>query len=94
MRWTIPVLCGLLVTGAAAADEPTHAPGQESHTLKERLGDKASDEQRVDNCGVPPEKRGTKPRPDCAPRESTASAGSSQESERPGGKAPPAAPVR
>jgi hypothetical protein len=33
-------------------------------TLKERLGDKASDEQRVDNCKVPPERRGTKVRPD------------------------------
>jgi hypothetical protein len=27
-------------------------------TGKERLGDKASDEQRVDNCKVPPERRG------------------------------------
>jgi hypothetical protein len=34
-------------------------------SAKERLSDKASDEQRVDNCHVPPEKRGTKPRPDC-----------------------------
>jgi hypothetical protein len=33
-------------------------------TLKERLGDKASDEQRVDNCKVPVERRGTKVRPD------------------------------
>jgi hypothetical protein len=33
-------------------------------TLKERLGAKWKDEQRVDNCKVPPEKRGTKPRPD------------------------------
>jgi hypothetical protein len=32
--------------------------------LKERLSDKASDEQRVDNCNVPPEKRGSRPRPD------------------------------
>ena len=36
-------------------------------TLKERLGDKASDEQQVDNCKVPAERRGTKVRPDnCA----------------------------
>jgi hypothetical protein len=33
-------------------------------TGKERLGDKWTDEQRVDNCKVPPDKRGTKPRPD------------------------------
>jgi len=38
---------------------------QEVHTLKERLSDKASDQQRVDNCHVPPERRGTAPRPDC-----------------------------
>lgn len=37
-------------------------------TLKERLGAKWKDEQRVDNCDVPPEKRGSKPRPDaCRP---------------------------
>jgi ribosomal protein L27 len=35
-----------------------------TQTLKERLGDKASDEQRVDNCKVPVERRGTKVRPD------------------------------
>jgi hypothetical protein len=33
-------------------------------TGKERLGGKASDEQRVDNCNVPPESRGAKVRPD------------------------------
>jgi len=41
------------------------AAEEEFHTLKERLSDKASDEQRVDNCHVPVERRGTKPRPDC-----------------------------
>lgn len=34
-------------------------------TLKEKLSDKPSDEQRVDNCGVPPDRRGPTPRPDC-----------------------------
>jgi hypothetical protein len=38
---------------------------QELKTLKERLSDKGSDDQRVDNCRVPPERRGTTPRPDC-----------------------------
>src|ERR1700745_361209 len=33
-------------------------------TAKERLGVKASDEQRVDNCKVPIELRGAKSRPD------------------------------
>jgi hypothetical protein len=32
-------------------------------TGKERLGDKASDEQRVDNCKVAPERRGNTVRP-------------------------------
>jgi hypothetical protein len=31
-------------------------------TGKERLGDKASDEQRIDNCRVPMDRRGTKNR--------------------------------
>jgi len=39
---------------------------QETQTLKERLSDKASDAQRVDNCHVPPERRGPVPRSDCA----------------------------
>jgi hypothetical protein len=45
----------------------TSAPAGPVRTGKERLGDKWSDEQRLDNCKVPPDKRGTKPRPDtCA----------------------------
>jgi hypothetical protein len=32
-------------------------------TGKERLGEKWKDEQRIDNCKVPPDKRGPKPRP-------------------------------
>ena len=48
--------------GAAAPAERAVQP-----TGKERLGEKWEDEQRVDNCKVPPEKRGSKPRPDsCA----------------------------
>ena len=39
---------------------------EEALTLKERLSDKASDEQRIDNCRVPPERRGARPRPECA----------------------------
>ena len=45
----------------------TGVPGP-ARTGKERLGEKWNDEQRVDNCKVPPDKRGPKPRPDaCAP---------------------------
>ena len=36
-------------------------------TGKERLGPKWSDEQRIDNCHVPFDKRGRKPRPDNCP---------------------------
>jgi len=42
------------------------AVAQEGLTLKERLSDKASDAQRVDNCHVPEDRRGQVPRPDCA----------------------------
>jgi hypothetical protein len=34
-----------------------------SLTGKERMGRKWMDEQRIDNCNVPIDKRGTKPRP-------------------------------
>jgi hypothetical protein len=37
---------------------------QPTRTAKERLGPKANDEQRVDNCKVPLDRRGPKPRPD------------------------------
>jgi len=37
---------------------------QPTRTAKERFGRKASDEQRVDNCKVPLDRRGPKPRPD------------------------------
>jgi hypothetical protein len=40
-------------------------------TGKERLGNKWMDEQRVDNCKVPVDKRGTKPRPDTCSRAPT-----------------------
>jgi hypothetical protein len=52
---------GQYVRGRAAAAGPqTRAPVL---TGKERLGPKWTDEQRIDNCNVPVDKRGTKPRP-------------------------------
>jgi hypothetical protein len=53
--------------GAAGAESLAKGndPGGGTRTAKERLGGKASDEQRVDNCKVPPDLRGAKPRPDC-----------------------------
>lgn len=50
-------LIGSAMLGRAAAEQPM--------TLKERLSDKASDQQRVDNCLVPIDRRGPVPRPDC-----------------------------
>jgi hypothetical protein len=57
------------VTAAKADDRGAMSPrpGQGPpavRTGKERLGGKWMDEQRVDNCKVPIDKRGTKPRPD------------------------------
>ena len=52
--------------GAVSAPAPSAVP--RPATGKERLGGKWTDEQRLDNCKVPPDKRGMKPRPDtCAP---------------------------
>jgi len=56
-----------------AADRKAAAPTPEATspspplrvlTGKERLGEKWMDEQRIDNCKVPIDKRGTQPRPD------------------------------
>lgn len=52
----------------AQAQDGTHHETAEMHrpelTGKERLGPKWTDEQRIDNCRVPIDKRGSKPRPD------------------------------
>lgn len=76
-RMFLRILAGSLLalyTAAALAQNaapvpPTQAPTKETvKTGKERLSDKASDEQRVDNCKVPPERRGPAARPDaCGP---------------------------
>jgi hypothetical protein len=63
------VQAGFAPTDAAAGEpgDATQAQAGPSRTGKERLGGKGSDEQRVDNCKVPPDRRGAKPRPDeCA----------------------------
>jgi len=76
----------IAMAGAAAAapqDRPHAAAGQASQpptpppaplrtlTGKERLGEKWQDEQRIDNCKVPIDKRGTKPRPDACGKPSS-----------------------
>jgi hypothetical protein len=50
--------------GSGAIARGRGHPGWPTRTAKERLGGKASDEQRVDNCKVPPDLRGPKPRPE------------------------------
>jgi hypothetical protein len=50
--------------GGSASSPPSRP---ELLTLKERIGAKWMDEQRVDNCKVPLDKRGPKPRPDACP---------------------------
>ena len=49
--------------------QPTPNPATSPATLtgKERLGRKWMDEQRIDNCNVPIDKRGSKPRPSVCP---------------------------
>ncbi len=47
---------------------PQPQPPQVQKTAKERLSGKDSDEQRVDDCKVPPERR-TRPRPSACPWE-------------------------
>lgn len=42
---------------------PIHRNAPAVLTGKERLGPKWTDEQRIDNCNVPVDKRGNKPRP-------------------------------
>ena len=55
---------GAATAHAADAAAPVDTAASEPKTLKERLGDKASDDQRVDNCKVPVAERGSKLRPD------------------------------
>ena len=66
---------------ASAQDRPLDPPASSAATLrlnspasltgKERLGRKWMDEQRINNCNVPIDKRGTKPRPSTCPHAPT-----------------------
>ena len=59
------VVVAALVLGCGAAALAQAPPPGRPTTLtgKERMSDKASDQQRVDDCGVPPERRGAVRRP-------------------------------
>jgi hypothetical protein len=71
---------GLATSASAQNSLPVQTPQATSPaavpmtlTGKERLGRKWTDEQRIDNCHVPIEKRGTRPRPSACTRASTGS---------------------
>ena len=55
------------------AGQPTPHAATAPRTLtgKERLGRKWMDEQRIDNCNVPIDMRGTRPRPSVCPHAPT-----------------------
>ncbi|MCP1750450.1 hypothetical protein [Bradyrhizobium elkanii] len=64
------VVLGLIAPVSAQTRHPApsaEAVQQRVLTGKERLGRKWTDEQRIDNCNVPPDKRGAKPRPSVCP---------------------------
>ncbi len=63
----LAVQIGLAWAGGGSGADPAagETRATATRTVKERLSSKASDDQRVDNCKVPPELRGPKPRPDC-----------------------------
>ena len=68
---TVPAPVGLMAMilvaqmslGSRADGQAKQIQAEPTRTAKERLGRKASDEQRVENCKVPPALRGPKPRP-------------------------------
>lgn len=63
---TVPLRAEDRPPNAPPSGDATTAPSGATLTGKERLAGKWMDEQRVDNCKVPPDKRGPAPRPDCS----------------------------
>lgn len=62
---TLALFLSCLAVGASRGADLRDSKDALPKSAKERLSDKASDEQRVNNCRVPVERRGAKPRPDC-----------------------------
>lgn len=75
---TLIAQVGLAPAGGASnkESEVRRVQADPTRTGKERLGGKASDEQRMDNCKVPPDLRGPTPRPDDCDSEASTPAGS------------------
>ena len=70
------IALGLSQPALAQGNPPIHRPAGATNkpatlTGKERLGRKWMDEQRIDNCNVPVDKRGSKPRPSACPHAPT-----------------------
>ena len=63
---TLALQAGLAAAGERAREgsNATQIEAAPTRTGKERLGGKASDEQRVENCKVPRDRRGAITRPD------------------------------
>jgi len=57
----------LTLPADAQNSPPNSAISPGTLTGKERLGRKWMDEQRIDNCNVPVDKRGIRPRPSACP---------------------------
>lgn len=75
------LLVALLSIGLAASassqeakqGQPPAPDAPRTLTGKERLGPKWTDEQQIDNCKVPLDKRGTRPRPSACSQAATGS---------------------
>ena len=75
-RISLCCVVALCFTSPVAAEsgmrpEPSASHNTDALTGKERLGPKWTDEQRIDNCKVPVDKRGSKPRPSACPHAPT-----------------------
>jgi hypothetical protein len=62
---------GLAMPASSQQAKRNQADAPKVLTGKERLGPKWTDEQRIDNCNVPVEKRGSKPRPSACSTQAT-----------------------
>lgn len=67
---------------ASIAQPSVIAMAEQPKTAKERLAEKASDDQRVDDCGVPLGRRGPEPRPGCSEDEEAAPSEAGQDREK------------
>jgi hypothetical protein len=75
--FALAALAGLLASAIAPV------PAAETKTAKERLVSKAADEQRVNNCNVPPELWGPVKRPGCPSQETASAPGNTGDGQTP-----------